>query len=185
MAVVHWQQPPTAAALHREWMDNLGRAETCSHQALVDRLLEELQGAPSGAFYALLGLQRWQVLKRRRLAHYHPALQVLVWQEALVSAQPLYAARLGRLLRHRWSVRRPSDRRRLATIDRQLALFDVLTDNLTGEGFLSVALHVVQQVMGRVQQHPTYIILAVQLADHLDNRFETRVAQFRQVTIVP
>ena len=185
MELVRLPQSPSAADLYREWLTHLGHMEQVSQQGVVDRLLKELFVTPPGTFYELLALQSHHLLKKRRLQGYYPALQVFVWRKALEQAQPPYAARLLRLLRRTCVARRLADQRHLTLLERHLTLFAVLTDRFLEEGFLSVAHHVVLRVLGDFTRNPRYLIASVQLADHLDQRFESHLAQFRNMEILP
>ncbi len=185
MSIVPVTPPPSVYDLQREWLTNLGRTERVTHRGVVERLLDELSMVPPTPFYDLLALQPWQLIKKRRLNRYYPALQVFVWQKALETTHPLYTARIIWLFRRIAPIQRPADRHHLAAMDQQLALFALLTDNVIGDGFTSIALYVVSRVLGGWHKNPTQVILAVQLADQLDQWFETRMAQFAQMDLLP
>ncbi|MBF0462839.1 MAG: hypothetical protein HQL87_15800 [Magnetococcales bacterium] len=184
MDLIRLPSSPSAEDLYQEWLGHLGHMELVRYQEVVNRLLSVLFVAPPGAFHALLGLQSHHIFKKRRLNACYPSLQVFVWLKALEQAQPPYADRLLRLLR-RTCAQRPADKRRMATIDRHLALFALLTDRFVEEGFMSVAHHVVLRVLGDFTQKPTRLIASVQLADYLDRLFETYLTQFQSMEIRP
>ena len=170
---------PSATALENEWLNNMQRLEKSSRQDIVDLLLRDLSRVTPAAFYDLLGLQFHQIFKKRLLDRFYPSVLVFVWQKSLEIFQPALADNLSRLFEMSFSARMPKAKPRLETIGRHLALFSVITDNYTEEGFLSVAHHIVWRVLGEIEKTPNNLISSVRLADYLDARFETYANQLR------
>lgn len=181
--IVGAQTPPAADALQREWLENLGHLESVRYQGVVERLIGELAMEVPETVYKLLGLQVYQIIKKRKLNQYYPSLQVFVWKKALEQAQPLYINRLIWLWRRLFLAREA--RERLERIDHHLALFALLTDNFAETGFMSVAHHVALRVLGKPPEQTAQITAVVELADYLDNRFNRYITQFERMEILP
>ncbi|MBF0162307.1 MAG: hypothetical protein HQL88_08460 [Magnetococcales bacterium] len=176
---------PSAEALQRHWLENLLRMEPVSHREVLARMQSILQAPPPPAFFAVLGLHDWQLLKKRTLSRYYPSLQVFAWLRALEQVQPFHVTRLIGALQ-RWCSSQPRRiRGHLERIERDLPLFALLTDNFSEEGFLSVAHHVVWRVLGGSQEQPAHLVAAVQLADALEQWFEQHSRYFEQIEITP
>ena len=176
---------PSAVELQRAWFDNMIRLEKCSRQDVVNRLLNDLRQEVPATFCQLFGWQFYQVLKKPMIEAYYPSILVFVWQKALQETHPAEMDRLLSLFESTYLRHQPNAKPHLQTIARHLSLFAVVTDNFTEDGFMSVALHIVQRICGEIEKKPDNLQFAVQLALHMDTHFEAYKDQLGNQEIHP
>ncbi|MBF0097610.1 MAG: hypothetical protein HQM04_14010 [Magnetococcales bacterium] len=175
---------PSARALQEEWLANLARrVEVRQADLLREQMLLMMTEVPE-SFYGVLTLERWRWLKRWRAGRCYAALHHYVWLQALQQAQPIYAPGISRTLRYALLQKGPAGQRLVKRLERQLALFTVLTDNWQESGFLRVAHHVVQVVFGDLHSRPRRLVTAVQLADYLDQYYEEQLNRLQNMELM-
>ncbi|MBF0185321.1 MAG: hypothetical protein HQM06_13175 [Magnetococcales bacterium] len=176
---------PSARALQQEWLENLARRHEVRQGELLSRLVDELTAPVPESYFALFSLAAWQWWKRWRASRFYASLHLFLWQQALGQVQPIYAAGLLRLLRYQLLQHPKAGVRQVARLEQHLALYAVLTDNVSEAGYLRIAHHVVQNIFGDLQRNPTCLIIAVQLADYLDRYYEQQSNRLQRLEITP
>lgn len=168
----------SAFDLQSEWLGNMQRRKKSSHQDVVDLLLKDLCVATPTAFYELLDLQYYQVIKKRLMNRYYASVLVFAWQKAVEETQPTQAAGLLRMFERSFLAHMPKAQQRLEIIGQHLAFFAVVTDNFAADGFISVAHQIVLRILGDIEKNPDNLISSVRLANYLDTRFEAYADPF-------
>ncbi|WP_130471262.1 hypothetical protein [Candidatus Magnetaquicoccus inordinatus] len=175
---------PSAAALQQEWLHNLARRQEVRQALLLQQQMGLLTAEVPESFYQLLTLHPWQWWRRRRAGRHYASLHLFVWQQALQETQPLYAAGLLRLLRHSLLQSDRAGAKMVARLERHLALYAWLSDNIREEGFLRIAQYVLQDIFGDIRKQPMRLPTAVQLADYLDHYFESEYRHLQALEII-
>lgn len=103
---------------------------------------------------------------------------VFVWFFALKKTHPNQADSLLRLFHFVYPKKTPKAKKTHSTIRRHLDYFLMVTDTFNEDGFMSAVHHVVQRVLGEIEQKPGNLIFSVALASHLDTVYETWVKKF-------
>lgn len=169
----------TPSSLEAEWLGNLGRKMRRTVQELTDGMVLEVTAGPGEAFFATLELGPYQWVKREAMRRYHGPLLSFAWHQAVLEVHPdkagLFAAALERGI--------PGGRRAVERWRNDLAFFQTVTDQFAENGFMSVALHVVQRVRGEIAQRPDNLVPAVQLNLWMDERYHFYQEQLAQSEI--
>ncbi|MBF0418019.1 MAG: hypothetical protein HQL86_07210 [Magnetococcales bacterium] len=160
------------AALEAEWTGNLTRRKRRSIEELTAIPLREIALGPGEAFFALFGLKPLQMIKRGRLARYHPALLAFAWRQSVLFSHPAYNESFGMTLERLFGELPGSSRDRRERFVNDLNFFKVITDTFEEDGFMSAALHVSQRVLGEIDKKPENIDWAVEMSLWLDERFQ-------------
>lgn len=167
-------EPPTPAALAREWQRNLARKPQPSQSlgVALDRFLVTLAAPIPESVYPLLDLKINYFLKRQMLRRYYRSAQVFVWNQALRERWPDQAERVMDLFFQTLAAYPGQSQRRMQALRNDVAFFNLITDHYREEGFLSVALHIVQRILGEIKDKPKNLTNAVQFAAQLDTMHE-------------
>ncbi|MBF0273032.1 MAG: hypothetical protein HQL98_13360 [Magnetococcales bacterium] len=161
----------TPAALEAEWNGNLQRRKRRTIQDLMGVLLRDLAIQPDESCYALLDLKPHQLLKRQSLErHYRPML-AFAWKQAVLATHPHHTQLFSAALERLTPALPGMNRRRLEGLFNDLTFFQLISDTFAEDGFMSVALHVVQRVHGEIEKRPENLEWAVGLNLWLDERF--------------
>ncbi|MBF0427730.1 MAG: hypothetical protein HQL94_02295 [Magnetococcales bacterium] len=156
----------TPAMLEAEWMENLQRHRRQTIQGLTDWLMEEINVGPDETFFATLSLAGYQILKRRIFARYFSPLLAFAWKQAVLVTHP------AKTMDFLGALERGIDPHLTRSVQNDLMLFQIITDNFEEDGFVSVALHVVQRVHGDIEKKPDNLDLAVGLSLWMDERYQ-------------
>lgn len=162
----------TPAALEAEWSGNAQRRKRQTIRDLTAHILRELAAAPEESEYALLALQPHQLLKRRMFARHCAPMRAFVWRQAVLYTHPARLEAFMITLRGRAAELPGMTPARLEIFLNDLTFFQVITDNFNEDGFMSVALHVTQRVLGEIATHPVNLDWAVGLGQWLDERYQ-------------
>ncbi len=149
-----------------------GVAPQLSGQDLMGRIAGEGLREPLESDYLMVGLNPLQLLKRRAFVRYFRSANVYTWKRAVMVCMPGRGGQVmdgvdGLLL---GTGGRGADVGRQIRLD--VLLYDELVDNFKEEGFLSVALHIMQRLLGDVEKHPDNLVKAVNYADHLERKYQ-------------
>ncbi|MBF0191233.1 MAG: hypothetical protein HQL99_08905 [Magnetococcales bacterium] len=161
----------TPASLEAEWSGNLQRRKRRTIHDLMGGLLQALSLPPDESHYALLGLKPHQLLKRKSFDRHYPPLLTFVWKQAVLATHPHQAQSFSFALERLIPGLPGMNTRRLELLFNDLTFFQLISDTFAEDGFMSVALHVVQRIHGEVEKQPENLEWAVGLNLWLDERF--------------
>lgn len=174
----------TPTTLEAEWLTNLRQRKRRTLHELTDWMMQQITIGPNEAFYATLNIGPYQIFKKITIQRYFAPLLAFVWQKALLDTHPAKAAACSMAVEReiaglswlfRWQMKR---------FRHDLTFFQTITDLFAEEGFLSVALHVVQRVLGEIEQSPNNLELAVQLSLWLDEQYQADLEQLVRAEIM-
>ncbi|MBF0295398.1 MAG: hypothetical protein HQL96_09435 [Magnetococcales bacterium] len=171
----------TAATLESEWLGNLGRRTRRTVREVAGEALLAVNSGPDETFFAALGVASHQVIVRHLLRRHYPPLRLFVWRQAVVATHPAWHAPLLAAL----DGQLPGKPAEVARIRSDLAFLQLITDQFAEEGFLSVALHLVQKVHGEIPRRPGNLEFAVSLSAWLDERYQEDLERLGRAEIKP
>lgn len=174
----------TLDTLETEWLGNLARRRRRTVQDLTDWLMLEVAAGPREGFYGALELAPHQLLKKKTMLRYFAPLLAFVWKQALLATHPAKEEMFLGAMERAMRTLKGSSRRQVAVFRNDLDFFQTITDLFAEEGFLSVALHVVQRVQGEIEQRPENLVMAVGLNQWLDEQYHLFLEQLVQVEIM-
>ncbi|MBF0180665.1 MAG: hypothetical protein HQM03_11635 [Magnetococcales bacterium] len=158
----------TPATLENEWLGNLGRRTRRTVREMAGEALLAANAGPDETFFAALGVASHQVILRHLLRRHFLPLRLFVWRQAVLATHPAWAERLFVAL----GGQLPGKPAEQARIRNDLAFFQLITDQFAEEGFISVALHLVQKVHGEIPRRPGNLDHVVGLNAWLDERYQ-------------
>ncbi|MBF0445714.1 MAG: hypothetical protein HQL68_08990 [Magnetococcales bacterium] len=165
--------PADAEELIAQWQSKNRIAPQLSGKDLMGRIAGEGLGEPEEADYLMLGLSSLHILKRRKFVRYFRSANVYVWKRAVMLCMPGRVEQVMDGVEGLLQAAGGSSDDISRQIRLDLMLYDELVDNFKEEGFLSVALHIVQRLSGDVEKHPKNLVTAVNYADHLDRKYQS------------
>ncbi|MBF0613581.1 MAG: hypothetical protein G8237_00505 [Magnetococcales bacterium] len=174
----------TPASLEAEWNQNLHKRQRRSPGDVVTLLLRLLAARPDEAFYQLLALRPHQFWQRRQFDRHRVPMLVFAWRQAVLSTHPAQLERCMAVLRLHIGELPGMNRSRQEIFWNDLTFFQVITDTFAEDGFMSVALHVTQRVLGEIEKKPDNLDWAIGLGYWLDEQYQADREQLGMVEIV-
>jgi hypothetical protein len=155
-----------------QWQDNIAHQPKLSVRELITRVSACAITDPQESDCLLLGLQPHQIFKRRAFIRHFRSSHTYVWKRALTVCLPNRVEQImdgveGVLLSADKNSVKSGKQTRL-----DILLYDEIIDNFNEDGFLSVALQVVQRILGDVEKHPDNLVFSVNYADHLERKYQ-------------
>jgi hypothetical protein len=155
-----------------QWQANTSNQPGFSQRELMLRIAADAIADPLESDYHFLGLQPYQLFKRKAFVRHFRSSQTYVWKRLLMTHLPNLVEQTmdgvqGVLLTAGHSSAKSGNQTRL-----DMLLYDEIVDNFSEEGFLSVALQVVQRVLGDIEENPDNLVFSVDYAGHLDRRYQ-------------
>ncbi len=175
---------PTVADLEKEWRENLNKRQRQTPMDLLNDLQRLMvQEIPENLFW-LFDLKVENFIKRRAFIRYYRSARLYAWRRALLSIHPQQVERIMSGFDETFLAVHQGARGKLTTIRNDLDFFEVVTDRFEEDGFLSVALHISQRILGEIEQKPDNLIHAVRLSEHLHDVYEQDRERFRLLEVV-
>lgn len=161
-----------AEDLVAQWQENRTHKKTMAIREIISRIAGTALVDPEEEDFALLGLSPFQILKRRAFVHHFRSAHVYVWKRVLMACMPSRVEGVmdGVFALLSTSSTEVAKRSRQTELD--MRLYDALVDHFEEEGFMSVALHVVQRVLGDIEKYPHNIVVAVHFSGHLEQHYQ-------------
>jgi hypothetical protein len=168
-----------AEQLVAEWQDTSRLDIKIPGQKLIEHIAADAIAQPTEADYLMLGLKPYQLLKRRAFIRHFRSARTYVWKRTIMDSMPIRVAQImdgvdDVLLTMGSSIAKSGKQTKL-----DLLLYDEIVDNFTEEGFLSVALHLVQRILGTIEKAPENIVLAVNYSDHLEQQHQFNLQKIK------
>ncbi len=123
--------------------------------------------------YLLLGLQPYQILKRKAFIRHFRSARTYVWKRVLLDEMPDRVDEIMDAVDGALMAAGGNSPKNWTKSWYDLLLYDEIVDNFSEDGFLSLALHVVQRILGDIEKQPDNLVVAVGYADHLDRSYQT------------
>jgi hypothetical protein len=168
----HPFDPAVADDLVARWQNDNRRKTPISSRDLIARITADAVAEPTEDDYARLGLQPYQILKRKAFIRHFRSAKTYVWKRALMVSIPMRVEQImdgvnGMLMATGGSLAKSGKQTKS-----DIALYDEIVDNFNEEGFLSVTIHLTQRILGNVEKQPNSLVVSVSYANYLEQQYQ-------------
>ncbi|MBF0370577.1 MAG: hypothetical protein HQL52_14080 [Magnetococcales bacterium] len=165
----------SAASLQEEWQRNMERVKWVSPVDFTAEFLDTLSYGPTEVEFRVVNLEPFRLLRRRTFRKHIFNARIYLWQLAVSQTRPKRAREIKQRFRSLLLTSLNNSQPRFDAITSELTLLDSLLDNLSEEGFLSMAHYITQRVWGDLEKNPGLLPRSIRLGMWLDEIYQDYV----------